>query len=288
METAQALALTGLDRVMARVGQGAPAITVGLLDGPVAAGHGGFAEGALRAMPGHTLATDVTGSPAQRHGTMVAGVLAARRGGAAPGLCPGCPVLVRPVFDDGQAITDARRLADGIVELVAAGARIINISAAFPVPGLLADTVLTPALDHAAVHGVLVVAAAGNDSRIGGSPLVSHPWVLPVAACDAAGGPLPGGTVGTSIGRRGVTAPGGGLTTLAPGGGLAVLAGTSAAAVLATGAIALAWSAAPDVPAVRVRHALLGSRSRRQLIPPLLDAWRIHQTITGSDEEVAV
>ncbi|HEX2314992.1 MAG TPA: S8 family serine peptidase, partial [Thermomonospora sp.] len=209
METAQALALIGLDRVMAR-GQGAPAVTVGLLDGPVAAGHPGFAAGALRAMPGHPLAAEATGGAAQRHGTMVAGVLASRRGGPAPGVCPGCPLLVRPVFDEGQAVTDARRLADGIVELVGAGARLINISAGFPVPPLLADTVLTPALDHAAAHGVLVVAAAGNESRIGGSPLVSHPWVLPVAACDSGGSPLPGGTVGASIGRRGVTVPGGG------------------------------------------------------------------------------
>ena len=41
------------------------------------------------------------------------------------------------------------------------------------------------ALDHAARHGVIIVAAAGNQGTVGGTIITSHPWVIAVAACDA-------------------------------------------------------------------------------------------------------
>jgi hypothetical protein len=258
---------TGLDRVMAW-SAGSPLVTIGLLDGPVAADHAGFATGALVATPRHLADT-----PASRHGTAVAGVLAARRDSGAPGVCPGCRVIVRPVFK-GPVPAGAKpaEVAAAIVACVTAGTRLINISAAFTSSASDARP-LHQALDVAAGRGVLVVAAAGNAGRVVGSPLVSHPWVIPVTSCGMTGYPLPAGNLGASIGRRGIRAPGLPVPSLAPGGRLTALGGTSLSAALVTGALALAWSLVPDATAGLIRRALTGVRSsRRGLVPPLLDA----------------
>uniref|UniRef100_UPI00403FD0E0 S8 family serine peptidase n=1 Tax=Streptomyces sp. SJL17-4 TaxID=2967224 RepID=UPI00403FD0E0 len=247
---------------------GDPSVVIGLLDGPVDARHPGFAEGALA--PPHSPPPD---SRSARHGTAVAGVLAAKRNGDAPGICPGCRVFVRPIFEQyGPATSRPRDLADGVEECLAAGARIINISAGFEHGGFPVE-VLGHALDLAAQRGVIVVAAAGNQGRVSGSPLVSHPHVVPVASCDGAGRPLPNGNLCASAGRRGVRAPGAAVETLAPGGGVLWLSGTSLSTVLVTGALALAWSVAPAAPAALFLQALSGPPSaRRRIVPPLLNA----------------
>ncbi|MFG2866705.1 S8 family serine peptidase [Streptomyces sp. NPDC048338] len=259
--------LTGLDRAMAS-SAGDPSVVVGLLDGPVDARHPGFAEGSLVAP-----APPPPDTSSARHGTAVAGVLAADRNGTAPGICPGCRVFVRPIFDpDGPATSRPRDLADGIEECVVAGARIINISAGFKQGGFPVE-VLGHALDLAGRRGVIVVVAAGNQGRVSGSPLVSHPHVVPVTSCDGAGRPLPNGNLCASAGRRGVRAPGVEVETLAPGGGVLRLSGTSLSTVLVTGALALAWSVAPAAPAALLLQALSGPPSaRRRIVPPLLNA----------------
>ena len=160
----------------------------------------------------------------------------------------------------------------------------MNISAAFTGAIPTRDDVLGSAIDHAAGHGVIVVAAAGNDRRVGGSPLVSHQWVIPVAAADAYGHPLACSNVGASIGHNGVSAPGSGITSLTPDGGYGAFGGSSAAAALVSGAIALAWSAAPTAPAERVRAAFSRSSGRPGMVPQPLDAVRIYSTSPDTQE----
>jgi subtilisin family serine protease len=271
-----ALRLTGLDRAMGRSG-GDPSILIGLLDGPVAAHPH---------LPGVGSDTEAS-NEASVHGTLVAGVLVAQRGSGAPGICPSCRLLVRPIFEaDGVLNTDAAIVADRIVECVDAGARLVNISAAYVLPSGVGDSRVAMVLDHAALRGAIVVVAAGNYGRIAGSPLVSHPSVVPVAACDESGRPMPSSNLGASIGRRGVLAPGFNITSLASGGGLDQLNGTSAATALVTGAIALAWSAAPAAPVAAIRRAVLGRRTRRVIVPPLLDAWALYQSVIRFHREM--
>ncbi|MBC6448036.1 S8 family serine peptidase [Actinokineospora xionganensis] len=273
----RALVLTGLDRLMAR-SVGDPAIGIGVLDGPAVLDHPDLAAPITEIRPG---ACAVATSAACGHGTLVAGVLGARRGTEAPGLAPRCPLLLRPIFTEDGAPTVPAVLADGIVECVAAGARIINVSAAFTGAAPTGAHLLTEALDHAARNGVLVVAATGNEARLGGSPLTTHPWVIPVTACDDSGVPLAASNLGGSIARTGVRAPGARLVSLSSSGGFAAFGGTSAAAPVVTGAIALAWSLAPHVEAATVRAAVRG-RAGRGLVPPLLDAVAIHDAVTRS------
>ncbi len=284
--------ITGLDRVMA-VCDGDPSITIGLLDGPVDSGNPGFAEEALTGAAitrAHTLSGDTAASDgtATRHGTAVAGVLAAQRSSGAPAICPGCRVLVRPVLadgadgDEGHPVARPEDLAAGIAECVAAGVRLVNLSAGFVTAGSQNEPVRN-ALDLAARRGVIVVVAAGNSGGLGGSPTVSHPSVVPVTSCDETGRPLPGGNLGISVGRRGVRAPGTPVESLGPrsadlGRPLTTLSGTSLSTAFVTGALALAWSAAPSLPGAVLQLALTGARSaRRGIVPPLLDAVSLYR-----------
>jgi subtilisin family serine protease len=119
---------------------------------------------------------------------------------------------------------------------------------------------------------VRVAAAAGNQNAVGSSPIVRHPWVIPVAGCDATGNPSPLSNFGASIGRNGLLAPAEKILTLAADGGVTVFEGTSAATPFVSGAAALLWSEFPSVPAAALRAALLGTQRRRGIVPPLLDA----------------
>lgn len=253
--------LTGLDVLMART-EGDRSIQVGLVDGAVALDHAALRPGAVRS---------AASALPSRHGTAVAGVLAAERDSGAPAVCPGCSIVVVPLLD-GRSVVGPGELAHAILACLAEGATLINVSAAF-VGSFPEDRALRDALDSAAERGALVVAAAGNAGRVGGSPLAGHPVVLPVASCTAAGGPLATSNLAASIGQRGVLAPGDPVPSLAPGGGMAPLGGTSLAAALVTGALALAWSLAPGSSVQQLRAGLSGPRStRRSIVPPLLDA----------------
>ncbi|MEU9078575.1 S8 family serine peptidase [Kitasatospora sp. NPDC048538] len=278
---ASPLDLVTLGALMAR-SRGRPETVVALLDGPVALGHPGLRGGSLRRLPGGTpVGCAEPGSEQCRHGTFVAGLLAARRGTAAPGICPDCTLLVRPVFAEpgqpGAAAprTDPDQLAEALAAVVDAGARVVNISADLSWSAVRDGRALTGALDHAARRGVIVVAAAGNQGVVGSSVLTRHPAVIPVAACDRHGRPAPYSNLGATIGRSGLSAPGEGLLGLATGERQPPIRGTSVAAPLVTGAVALLWSEFPRAGAADVRRALCdAARSRRTLWPALLDASR--------------
>jgi subtilisin family serine protease len=213
--------------------------------------------------------------------------LVARRGSAAPAICPGCTLLVRPIFlrpalpaDETPSATPDE-LADAIAECVDAGARVLNLSLAVALPSPNREPKLEEALNHAARRGTLVAAAAGNQGTVGGSAITRHPWVIPVAACDARGRPTTTSNLGGSIGRRGLMAPGEAVTSLGTGGQPVTSGGTSAATPFVTGTIALLWSAFPAIGAAQVKSAVLATRAPRRagIVPPLLDAWAAYRLV---------
>jgi len=73
-------------------------VRVAVIDGPVDTGHADFAGGQWLAAADGGGACRRAESLACGHGTFVAGVLAADRRGSAPGICPGCAFLLRPIF----------------------------------------------------------------------------------------------------------------------------------------------------------------------------------------------
>jgi subtilisin family serine protease len=257
-------------------------IVIGLLDGPVAMTHPDLVSANLREIPGKqggTLAP--ASSAAYLHGTFVAGILCAQRGSSAPAICPGCTLLVRPIFLETSATSSQmpsatpEALAAAIIETTEAGARVLNLSVALAQPSTRSERALEEALDYAVSRGVIPVAAAGNQGTLGSTAITRHPWVLPVGACDLQGRPLGASNLGRSLGRRGLMAPGEAITSLGAYGPPLTFSGTSAATPFVTGTIALLWSEFPAATAAEVRYAIIQASAprRRTVVPPLLDVW---------------
>jgi subtilisin family serine protease len=284
MKPLDAVHLTSLmDRTSGR-----PEISVGLIDGPVLLSHPDLARQNIQEVSGRVkVACERTESTACMHGTFVAGILCAQRGSSAPAICPGCRLMVRPIFTeyssesrDGPSAT-AKELADAIIDCVNAGVRVVNLSAALLQHSSTGVLELEEALDYAGSRGLIIVAAAGNQGMVGSSKITGHPSVIPVAACDAWGMVLPESNLGGSIGTRGVLAPGNSITSLGTNGKTLTFGGTSAAAPFVSGAIALLWSEFPRSSANEIRRAVtqVWARRRRAIVPPLLNAWAAYQSM---------
>jgi subtilisin family serine protease len=174
-------------------------------------------------------------------------------------------------------------LAEAIVDCVGAGARVINLSSALLQPLPKGDRAVEEAMDYAGSRNVIVVAAVGNQGTVGSSPITRNSSAIPVAACNSYGRPLAESNLGTSIGRRGLLAPGENITSLGTDGQPRIFSGTSAASPFVTGAIALLWSEFPASSAVEVKSAITGPEQRRRssVVPPLMDAWAAYKVMTS-------
>lgn len=159
------------------------------------------------------------------HGTMIAG-LAAR-------LAPRAQLLPVQVMDD-EGIATTFSLTVGVYEAVAAGAHVLNVSMGQVLP---AD-VLLEAIEHAAAHGAIVVASAGNDDRPEPQrwpAAYDVPNVLAVAATTVADERSLYSSYGAHVD---LSAPGDELTSTMPDGSFALSSGTSYATPLVTGTVA--------------------------------------------------
>jgi subtilisin family serine protease len=269
---------------------GRPEIVVGLVDGPVAVNHPDLATQGIRELPGRTGSHCArTDSAACQHGTYVAGILSARRGSAAPAICPDCTLLSRPIFAEAASGSDQmpsatpEELAAAIIDCIQGGARVINLSVGLAHLAAKGEHALEEALDFAAQRSVMVVAAAGNQGTIGSSALTRHPWVIPVVACDSRANPIRESNLGNSIGRRGLRAPGDSVTSLGSTGQSLTMGGTSVSTPFVTGTIALLCSEFPAATAPALIAALRSSspQPRRTIVPPLLNAWAAYQHLAS-------
>src|SRR3954452_23593297 len=105
--------------------RGRQEIKVGLVDGPIVMDHPDLAAENIREIPGRQAGRCARAdSVACGHGTFVAGILSGRRGSGAPAICPGCTLLVRPIFPEaapgGGPLPSATpwELASAIVDCV--------------------------------------------------------------------------------------------------------------------------------------------------------------------------
>jgi subtilisin family serine protease len=162
----------GLTELMSRT-EGRSEVVIGLIDGPVLVNHPDFRPGALREISGKgTAACRRVESKACTHGTFVAGVLSGRRGAPAPSLCPGCTLLIRPIFGEGRDLGGGEampsclpeELAGAIVDCIEAGARLLNLSVAAVRTAARVQRAVVDAIELATRRGALVFAAAGNQS----------------------------------------------------------------------------------------------------------------------------
>jgi subtilisin family serine protease len=281
------LELVKLTALMER-SSGSPEVKIGLIDGPVVTQHPDLAGEHLREISGNSgAACTQANSTACLHGTFVAGILSAKRNSPAPAICPGCTFLIRPIFSEAttgrEQIPSAtpQELAAAISECIDGGARVINLSLALAQPSTKGEQALEEALNQAIKRGVIVVAAAGNQGTLGSSAITRHPWVIPVVSCDLRGRPMNESNLGSSIGRRGLSAPGNNITSLGAEGQSLTLSGTSVAVPFVTGAIALLWSEFPNASAAQIKLAITQASipRRASVVPPLLDAAAAYQIL---------
>jgi subtilisin family serine protease len=287
LDPAAPLVLVGLSRLI-KLAFGAASVKIGLIDGAVTLDHPDLAKDDIYLLPPRADAACDSKDFACTHGTMVAGVLHARRGTSAPAICPGCTLVVRPIFSNTRVSkesvnvpnTTPQEVAAAILEAISADVRIVNLSIGLAESSMRSVRSLREMLDYAAEQNVIVVAASGNQGEVASSAITRHPWVIPVVAVDDGGRVLPFSNIGTSVGRRGLGAPGYNIISLDASGGVSVFTGTSVAVPFVSGTLALLWSIFPEVDATELRLAVLGEPTRRRSItPPLLDAWTAFRTL---------
>jgi subtilisin family serine protease len=273
-----AFELVHLDRLMAKT-RGRPEVRVGLIDGVVEAGHPAL-RGARIETHGEAGKSRcrVSSSIGCRHGTFIASLLVGTGELGIHGICPEVTLVSLPVFSDqlpsgSMPSVKPETVADAIHKLVDAGTDVINLSVGISAGSLRHVPDVFDACARAQEKGTLIVAATGNQGRVGPVRLFSHEWVIPVASC------LPDGAVdlrsnlGPSIGRRGLCAPSNAISGATAPDGVGRMEGSSIATAFVTGTIALLRSLHPQLPAGSLRNALLLEPRRwRSIVPPLLDA----------------
>lgn len=224
---------------------GSPSLVVAVLDTGVDAAQPDLAG---RLLEGHDFVND-DGDAADDngHGTAVAGVVAAAGNNeiGVAGYCWQCRILpVKVLGSDGSGFNSW--VAAGILWAVDHGARVINTS----LGSVTDDLTVGAAAQYAASHGVLLVAAAGNE----GSSTVQYPAALPgvisVSASDQSDHLYSFSNSGAAL-----AAPGENVTT-GIGGTYVSFVGTSSAAPVVSGIAALAFSAAPNATADQVTQAI--------------------------------
>ena len=226
---------------------GSSGVAIALLDTGVAADRDDL-RGAVR--PGFNV---IAGNDDTRddngHGTLVAGIVAARPDDAAgaTGVCPRCTVVpVKVIAASGRG--GAPAIAAGIRWAVDAGVRVVNMSFSMPDP----DQSIADAVAYARAHDVLLVAGAGNDGETSPTYPAAYPGVIGVAAVDSSTRLYPWSARGAWVA---VAAPGCGLSTAADG-GFSEFCGTSAASAFVAGVAGLLFSGNPHATSAEVARAL--------------------------------
>ncbi|MGN6184408.1 MAG: S8 family serine peptidase [Thermoanaerobaculia bacterium] len=194
-----------------------------------------------------------------RHGTHVAGIIAAKSG-TLNGVAPETSLLAYKVLDaNGKGFSSD--IIAAIERAVADGADVINMSLGGP--GNPNDP-LARAVENAVAQGVVVCVSAGNEGIFHtiGSP-ASAPSAITVGAVDANGaiaefssrGPA---TTSGAI-KPDVLAPGVSIVSTIPGGGTMSLSGTSMAAPYVSALAALLREQHPAWTPARVKAALVAT-----------------------------
>lgn len=243
--------LTEVDAAAAwRVTRGAGAV-VAVVDSGVDGSHPDLAGALVRGVNTRTDRGDYSAPTVDRdgHGTHVAGIIAARsaNGQGVAGVAPKASIMPVKVLDaDGSGWMGD--VVEGIVWAADHGADVINMSLGGPDADFSATAVA-----YARAKGVVVVAAAGNESSSAPSYPAALPGVVSVTALERGGSVDSYSNYGATVD---LAAPGTGIVSTVPG-GYAAMSGTSMASPQVAGVAALVASVAPRaaIEAVLTRSA---------------------------------
>ncbi|GAA0763361.1 S8 family serine peptidase [Ideonella azotifigens] len=179
-----------------------------------------------------------------RHGTEVAGLIAAQPGNGIGivGIAPGARLTALKAcweLPDGRATCNSFTLSQALAAALDGGAQVINLSLGGPPDGLLARL-----LRQAIARGVVVVGALPPAGSREGFPLNVHGVI---AVQDATADPF---------GTAALAAPGREVLTLTPGGRYDFASGTSMAASHVSGIAALLLQHQPQLDGPRIEKLL--------------------------------
>jgi type VII secretion-associated serine protease mycosin len=246
-------------------GQGA-GVTIAVLDSGVDAQHsdliGQVTPGVgYVGMTGDTGETDQSGDS---HGTSIAAIIAGTgrgdNGQGMIGLAPKATILpIRVTLDNTTAPV---ALAKGIFYAVDHQAKIINISAGMAAP----DPTIQAAVNYAINHGVILVAAAGNEGAQGNPALypATIPGVLNVTGTDQTGQFWTSSESGPDTT---IAAPAVNIYSAADNGQYLTGDGTSYAAPYVAATAALVWSEHPNLTTNEVIRQLLTTADPHGAVP---------------------
>ncbi|MGB2873899.1 MAG: S8 family peptidase, partial [Gaiellaceae bacterium] len=181
------------------------------------------------------------------HGTAVAAIIGANSDNhiGVASYCWECRIMpVKVLGADGTGFSST--LAQGIIWATDHGADVINASLGGPD----LDSALSAAAQYAWQHGVLLVAAAGNDSSSTVDFPAALPNVLSVGASDQNDRLYDFSNSGAAVAAPGEN------STIARDGGYELFLGTSSAAPVVSGIAALELSAKPDASPAQLTQAL--------------------------------
>jgi subtilisin family serine protease len=193
-----------------------------------------------------------SGDPVHPHGTAVAGAIAAQV--RIKGTAPAAQILAARAFGNDRASAEGTgyNIVKAINWAVSRNARIINLSFAGD-----RDPKVEIALRAAREHGIVLVAAAGND---GPSSRPRYPAadanVIAVTATDHADQLFPAAVRGKHIA---VAAPGVDLLLPGPDGTYRQISGTSFSAAEVSGMVALMLERQPNLDPEAVRRTLMST-----------------------------
>ena len=189
------------------------------------------------------------------HGTLVAGVIAARsnNGLGGVGACAECSLMpVKVIGSNGSG--SAADIAEGIIWAADHGAHVLNMS--FALSG--GDDGVAAAIAYAQGRGILVVAAAGNAGTADATFPAAYPGVVGVAATDPSDARYDWSSYGAGCGspRRAAA------SRLEQAAAMRDFCGTSSATALVSGLAGLMRSFAPASTTDAVGQALAANALR--------------------------
>jgi len=250
-------------------------VTVGVLDTGADPGTPDLA-GSVITGPDFTAGADPPGyRPPHLHGTYISSIIAAHgsgpgRSGGMIGVAPAAKILsVRVILDRTEPGFSAYStqasyydaVAKGIRYAVRHGAGVINMSLGST--GAVGE--VQQAVGYAIAHGVVVVAAAGNNGTAAGS-LTPFSYPASFAGVISVGAVLPDGRRAPFSDRNSavvLSAPGENITGDGPGGSYLGGSGTSPATAFVSGVAALIRSRYPHLRPALVTQALISSTQHR-------------------------
>lgn len=181
------------------------------------------------------------------HGTAVASLIAGDSL-IVKGISPGADILdIRALNSDGSG--DAFTVAEAIFTAVENGAKVINLSLGSPSD----NAALREAVIYAQRHGVVLVAAVGNDGVGQVSYPASYPGVIGVSSNDANEGYLTFSNRGPQVD---LSAPGIELAAAGVENDTILFTGTSASSPLVAGTVARMLEQNPDMPYADIVNSL--------------------------------